>query len=375
MYTTTQYIFCFITEDNLLKIVEYTDGDYKKKIINNDILELAMTIACTTDKKLFINTINSETHILNLNDNVCEKISFIDNVDDTPVKIEQFFATLNTTITLIYTHKNIIIENQLRPKAIVDLDLEDDEIIIFAKLMPTCLLILTNSNTKIIEYDLNDNVCHTKNGAVKIIQKKYYNLYGMDEYIFFFSDNSIEIYKKNFIDYPVILSYVEIKSVLLFRKKIYFLEKTSTQWVLYCCTKKQQEKNCTLIDMNGKNYYVCKIFDELCEKIDIYQFCAIYGYYFDCRCRLEYIILVHGSTKIEIIGISSKTVTSYEMEYSVKNVVIVNCSNLIIVTNTHDLKYYEMTQDVGGKFIMNYRGDDEHRLKLEHKYSKKALHY
>ena len=45
------------------------------KTINNNILESVMSMASTPDEKiLYMNTIDSETHILNLDNNMCEKI-------------------------------------------------------------------------------------------------------------------------------------------------------------------------------------------------------------------------------------------------------------------------------------------------------------
>ena len=374
MYSSLKNILYFITEDDFLKTVEYMNNAYIKTIINNNILELAMSIKCTSDKKLLVNTIDAETHILNLNNNTCEKILYVNNIDGIPAKIYQMITSMHTTVTLIYTHKIINIEKPSHAKAVVDLHLIHDEIIISTNFVPRGLLVVfTNLNTKILEYNIRNNTCCTKNENIKIIKKKYHTAYLLDTNVLFVGDDCVDIYEKTFVNYHEILSNIEIKTYLLLNQCIYILGKVHNQWLLYCYSSQQQE-NSTVITIDEKKYYICKIFDELCEKVDIYRSCCYHGY-ICCTCILKYILLVHDTTNIEFIDSVSKIATSYKMDYQIESVIDINCNNLIIVTDTHDLKYYEIMQDIDGKFIMNYKGSDEHKLKTNHKYSKKAMHH
>ena len=375
MYASRENILYFITENNSLKTVEcMINNNYTKTIIDNDILELSISISCTSDNKLLVNTIDSETHLLNLNDNTCKRMLSVDNIDGTPAKIMQCFTISHATLMLIHTQKFINIERPSYTRAIVDLQLEHDEIIISARFIPGNLIVFTNLNTKILDYNIGNNTCSTKNETIKIIQKKYYNAYLLDTHILFLGNNTVDIYENNFIDNCEILSDIEIKNQILLNRCIYILGKIDNHWMLYCCSADQQEKNDTVVTMNKKNYYLCKIFEKLCEEIDIYKSCRYHGY-IRCTCALKYILVVHDTTNIEFIDMVSKIVTSYKMEYQVKFAIIISCNNLVVVTNSNDLKYYEIMQDIDDKFIMNYRGEDEHRLKINHKYSKKALHH
>ena len=374
MYATINNILCFIADDDSLQIVEPVNNDYIKTTINNEILELATSISLTSNKKLFINTIDSETHILNLNNNTHKKILWENNIDGIPANIIQYATTTNARIRLIYDQKSINIKRELCSTTVTDLYLIHDEIIISVTLLTKYLLIFTNFNTKIFNYDLKNNTCCTKNETIKVIQKKYHCAHVLDQNIFFFSDYTIDIYEKNFIDNRVILLDIKIKNIFSFGKCIYVYGKTHNKWIVYCCSDQQQEKNDTIIITNEKNYYMCKIFDKICDDVYIYQSCTMHANR-NCTCELKYILLVYESTNIEFIDIMSNKTTHQEMEYQVKNIIIINCRHLIIVTDTNNLKYYEITQDIDGEFIMNYRGEDEHKLKFTPKYSKKALHH
>ena len=372
MYTSDRNnILYFITQDNSLKIVEYKFGIYEKTIIDNDILESAMSMMCTSDKKLLVNTIDSETHILNLTNNQCERISSA-NIDGIPAKITQFFTSTRTTITILHTHKIINIDQPLRIKAVIDLHLDQDETIICVRLVPGSLIMFTNLSTRILPYDTFNNTCCTKNETMKIIQKKYDSSYLLGTNIIFTSNNTVDIYEKNFMDSYEILSGIEIKTRCLLNKNIYLLGKTHTQWMLYCCSTMQQGENDVVTTMNKENYYICKIFDKVCDDVNMHQSCVHHGYQC-CTCLYKYILL-HNDVDIEFISIVNKTVTKYEMEYHIKHVIIVNCSRLVIVTDTNNLRYYEITQDED-KFVMNYKEQDEHMLKSHNTYSKKASHH
>lgn len=73
---------------------------------------------------------------------------------------------------MIYTQKNINIHHKLHSQITVDLYLQQDEVIIFAKFICYNLLIFINYNTKIINYDIQSSEYNIKN-----ISKKYRNAY------------------------------------------------------------------------------------------------------------------------------------------------------------------------------------------------------
>ena len=372
---TTSNYFCFVTQNNTIKCVNFSCDEITETIIiSRDVVDSIVSLYYTCTNEFIAMTYDSKFMVFNVNNDTCEPLN-LDVDDHGLVTINQYLCLGRPLWVCFSTHWIRVTRGTSYVKKI-SVDLAENEKIKGVHIYTGYLVIHTN--LKIIVNKFSCGSADITSENIFVIPKKYKRATYYDGYFFFLNNSRIDVYKKKFenesftIDKKFTMD--RIVSVNSFGGTIHILGKTHNKFTHIYLTINKKNGDDIVVTIFGSNFYLHEFYS--CEYDPQHlpnQYSVSCGHAHTCDCTMKYVIYTDKKTYVEFVEENTKTKSCYVMDYQIKDVFLAHCNKMIIVTDECVIKYYTIARDVDNTIVIKYISDDTHLIKnLSGKNTKKA---